>query len=649
MSTEERALARCRYVELFKITCVTCQAKLSVRNESLIGQIVACPRCDSMVQVERPVGASAVSPPPVESMPAHPAPIPQPTVEPVAPVAEPPVAAADIAQTEPEPSVPVEAPQAGTLLANYKLIVWTLGAFVTGAIVIGAVFFLRSDSVAEVEPASPIVQQQNKVEDSTSVAESITEVAEGPSEVEATPDEPVAIPTVEVTELPTAEAPIEVEPAVDSEPEPATEAPKVARRFDPLDFDPESLDLATLNGAGIAQKPEPMLEEPSAQDNDAAVAPLPSTLPSVRRDPDQTITPAVAEEKLSQRFPALKISKMPLVDFLAFVSRLAAIPVSVAPEELQMAGITARREVSLDTKEIDLSEALRLALGPLHLEHVVEGPIVRIVRKGGSNLREVKYPLDDLSSSASVEEIANWVEQLVAPAEWQAVGGEGTIQQEESSLKVKQTQRIQYQVLIFLERLRLANKLPPRSRFPIKRLASVPAHTLLAARLETPTTFTFSHYTALQEIVRHWQAEVGVPVLVDWPALAEVDLWPQTRVACSIDSKPWHRALSEVLEPLGLGWRAVAGEMLEITTSQKVQTQPQLELYSLSRVPDSGADRMLADLTSLAETPLSDIATHEPTAIEYDSRANVVFVLQPAAVQRKAYEWMVKNHLLRGK
>ncbi|NOY42207.1 MAG: hypothetical protein GXP26_10265 [Planctomycetes bacterium] len=632
-------------MELFKITCVTCQAKLSVRNESLIGQIVACPRCDSMVQVERPVGtAAAMPPPPVESAPAQPAPVPEPIVEPVAPVAEPPVAAEDIAQTEPEPSVPVEAPQAGAPIANYKFIAWTLGAFVGGAVVVGAVFFLRGDSAAEAEPATPIVQQQNQVEDSTPVAEPIlTEVAEGPLEVEATPDEPVVIPTVEVAELPTAEAPIEVEPAVDSEPEPAAETPKVARRFDPLDFDPESLDLATINGTDNAQKPEPMLDEPPAQDNDVAVAPLPSTLPSVRRDPSQTVTPAVAEEKLTQRFPALTVSKMPLVDFLAFVSRLAAVPVSVAPEELQMAGITARREVSLDTKEVDLNEALRLTLGPLHLEHVVEGPIVRVVRKGGSKLREVKYPLNDLTSSASVEEIATWVEQLVAPTEWQTVGGEGTLQQEESSLKVKQTQRVQYQVLIFLERLRLANKLPPRSRFPVKRLASAPAHAVLAARLEAPTTFTFSRYTALQEIVQHWQVEVGVPVLVDWPALAEVDLWPQTRVACSIENKPWHRALNEVLEPLGLGWRAAAGEMLEITTSQKVQTQPLLELYSLSRSPDSGADRMLAELTEVSSP---DAATHELTAIEYDSRANVVFVLQPAASQRQVFDWLVQNHLL---
>ncbi|RIK77504.1 MAG: hypothetical protein DCC67_12605, partial [Planctomycetota bacterium] len=45
-------------VELFKVTCVTCRARLSVRDAALVGQIVACPRCGMMVQVTEPVDRS---------------------------------------------------------------------------------------------------------------------------------------------------------------------------------------------------------------------------------------------------------------------------------------------------------------------------------------------------------------------------------------------------------------------------------------------------------------------------------------------------------------------------------------------------------------------------------------------------------------
>lgn len=41
---------------LFSIQCATCQAKLNVRDPALIGQILACPKCSSMVLVEAPEG-----------------------------------------------------------------------------------------------------------------------------------------------------------------------------------------------------------------------------------------------------------------------------------------------------------------------------------------------------------------------------------------------------------------------------------------------------------------------------------------------------------------------------------------------------------------------------------------------------------------
>jgi len=43
---------------LFTITCTTCQARLAVRDEAVIGQILSCPKCGSMVQVTPPPGWS---------------------------------------------------------------------------------------------------------------------------------------------------------------------------------------------------------------------------------------------------------------------------------------------------------------------------------------------------------------------------------------------------------------------------------------------------------------------------------------------------------------------------------------------------------------------------------------------------------------
>ena len=48
--------SRTDVVELFTLQCTTCQARLKVKDESAVGDIVACPKCGSMVQIVPPVG-----------------------------------------------------------------------------------------------------------------------------------------------------------------------------------------------------------------------------------------------------------------------------------------------------------------------------------------------------------------------------------------------------------------------------------------------------------------------------------------------------------------------------------------------------------------------------------------------------------------
>jgi hypothetical protein len=63
-------------MELFAITCTTCQARLKVRDPAAIGKILACPKCQSMVQVVAPAGwrpsAPAPAPAPMPESAPHP-------------------------------------------------------------------------------------------------------------------------------------------------------------------------------------------------------------------------------------------------------------------------------------------------------------------------------------------------------------------------------------------------------------------------------------------------------------------------------------------------------------------------------------------------------------------------------------------------
>jgi len=589
-------------VEHFKINCVTCQASLSVRNEKLVGQIVACPRCGSMVEVSAPEEAVDVD---------------------------------VVGEVAPE--------QPGPATTSYQLLAWSIaGLVVVAAIAAVAVGMLSGDNSVEstsdeaVDIGSPIAKSPEpapEVIDESRSTDLPNETPDLPDPVEVVDPEVVVTKSDDLAEPAADASPIVAQPD-----EPTANVPKIARRFDPLDFDPASLDLSTLN---LTQADPPLVDEVApAAERVEELAEIPSTMPSVLRSVEARVDlqSRDAEAQLALQVPALKAKSMPLVVFLRLVSRLSGVPVSVAPEQLLMAGVSPRHQISIDVNEASLGEALSSALAPLHLHYVVRGSQVIVVRDDAEKRRVIEYPIDDLlNDSTTAQILAEWVQRLVTPESWQPADGKASIDINATSLRIEQTQRVQYGVLLFLERLRLARKLPPKSRYPIEKLAGEPALAAIDGKLQAPTTFTFSHETSLDEIFGYWQAELDLPLLVDWPALAEEGLWPPSRVTCAIADRPWREALDQVLAPLGLSWRAVSGGAIEITSAAKVDEQPVLELYTLQRAPDD-IEQVLSELRTLTES--DDLRL---TALLYDSTGNVLCALQPATAHRRILRWLVER------
>jgi hypothetical protein len=621
--------------ELFKVSCVTCQASLSVRNPALIGQIIACPKCDSMVLVERPSTPAPIAPvvaaaivPPALNLPKFEEPLEDFTASEsfAEPIASPEVSTTEMASVL----------ETGTA-SSVNFIMWSVASFVVGATLMGAVLVWRSgdepsDATAAVDPAPVVEQPRQPV-----IAEPTTEpnreqveaspveethspetaaIAEQTNEPEIDADEPLSGPVV----LPPQEKTSSEPPVTPTEeqPEPKlvineADEPRVARKYDPLQLDPEQLDLTTVSaGAAADSAPsEEASEPPAAEPKADAAAPVIDQSPVKLSEKRAATGGRSAETQLKHVLPAVNVKDMPLLNFLALMSQLTGVPVSIAPEQLQMAGISAGRPVSANIATKSIGEILAEVLGPLHLEARADGEQIILVRQHGDQIRGIDYPVDDLGISHT--ELAQWIEQLVAPETWKSVGGPGTITVDGNKLHIEQAQQVQYEVLIFLERIRLAKEKPLRSKFPERLLSARSYNATLAEQLAAPAIFTFSHETPLADVFLYWQTEMGLPVFVDWPALATAKLWPDSRITCRSANEPWHIALDKVLEPLGLGWRAVSGGGIQITSREIIDTKPVLDIYP-------GNEWQLA--------PTGATVIH-------DRVNNLTYVRAPAAVHRQ--------------
>ena len=665
----------------FKVICVTCQAKLSVRNEALIGQIVGCPRCGSMVEIARPAAASAAAAA-VTSSPESTINITARQIDQIneevsqaaatpaesAPAAEPATSAADPAEAA--ETVPVEVLQATAEVAKYKIITWSLASFVIGATLVGAILYkgkapTEEEPVAAVtetitaadpspetdpisivdepEPPEPSVETELPTPDEPQPSTTAAELSVEPPAAEdfaSSQEPPQPLDEPEPIEPPTLENDTDDSPTLTVEP-----AETAVPRFNPLQFDLASLSLAKLDQApepetqAVDPPVEDVPDEPVAVDPIDEASPAAPTVARLGRPDKKAPVVRGAEDQLKLMVPAIEFTNMPLLDALDLVSQLSGQPVSVAPEQLLMAGITSQKPVSLKADDISLREVLDKLLTPLRLEYTTEGPQIVVRRQDANKLREIKYPVSDLvSKEVTAEQLASWIEKLIAPKTWKSAGGNGMLESTADSLQVTQPQQVQYQVLILLERLRLARNLPPKSRYPVSSLVGAPANELLAAQLAAETTFTFTQLTPLAEVFAHWQTELGAPLLIDWPAMAEANVYPATPIACAVAGEPWHVALEEVLAPVGFGWRAVTGGAVEITLAERASNDLQVELLNVQSLDTSMLDR----LRTLADQH----GTNDLAALAYDPVGKVVLASQPATAMRAIYQHLREENLL---
>jgi hypothetical protein len=230
-----------------------------------------------------------------------------------------------------------------------------------------------------------------------------------------------------------------------------------------------------------------------------------------------------------------------------------------------------------------LGQLLRDSLVKYRLELVEAGNQLSITLANSEDRSTKTHNVADLlePGAADAKAVGALIERFVSPASWQAAGGNGTIDVEGRKLRVHQTKAVHHEIVVFCERLRLARGLRQRTRYPSSRLSVESPYHEIKAKLSRSTTFTFLPWSRLADVIRHWELQSGVTILVDWNRLADVDLSPSTPIACSAVDRAWDEVLQEVLEPIDLAWWAVDGETIQITTQGALAAIERTEFYEV--------------------------------------------------------------------
>jgi len=600
----------------FPVICETCHARLKVRSDSVIGHILACPKCGSMVEIVPPAGWSAAE---ADSQSPAPEAMAEPQLSKIAWLTGPIAlwtsggAAVVLATTlvgalwlrgDAGPGEPIEAPASAVDATVASLDNASQGTPIVKAAEVEVV--QPEPSAETVETARSEASQPAL--DEASIAETVTAIT-GPPPVATAPDSKAQLPAAKREPLDAAPARLTLDPQPESEPSPA-----------PARTSPHNVHYSGLS-------PRSSLVDPTAA---VRLGPMSSESPRSRDLARQLALP----------IQSLELTRVPLDRLIDMLSDMAAVPITLDPAALSMAGLAANEEVSVEARDTTVAELLGDILAKHGLACEEQNGQLVVVKPNVDRRRSVDYQLKDLvlADEADAAPLAALIRRLVAPDTWKAAGGAGEIEVDGSTLRVDQIERVHYQVLAFCERLRLARDLPLRSRYPAELLTIAPLYRQLESRLGRSTTFTFLPWAQLNDVFRLWQDASGVTVLVDWPALAEQELGPATPVACSIVDRPWHEALDTILPPVGLSWWAVDAETIQITSGDAANRLQQIEFYPVAkRVLDEHVST--AAFTAAVERELNrQFADAAPDSqryqIAFDASSGQLVVLGSPDVQR---------------
>jgi hypothetical protein len=412
----------------------------------------------------------------------------------------------------------------------------------------------------------------------------------------------------------------------------------------------ERVDLAALEPKPEA-KAKPQAAEASAkpQAAEASAKPEANAKPEVASGEKPPVRPAPAVDaappapqvdvnaRLADPIPAIELPGVPLGQAVETIAGMSTLPISFDPDALQELGVTLRDPVTVTLTGSTVGKALAAIAASRKLVVVVEEGQVLITSPAAhrESLVRVRYTVSDLTGDdpKQLVELGALVQKLVAPDCWQSNGGRGTLEAAEGALVVTQTGNVHYQLLVFCEKLRTARGKPTRSRLNPDLFTLATRSAQAQAVLGREVTVNFSRGASLGEILNYLRDLTGVEFLVDRPALNAAGISDDPRAVLKVDKQSLAVALSQMLEPLGLAWRAVAANTLQITAQKAVATRLELEFYKVGELVAKGQHAALIERikSRVAGGTWSDAGG--AGILYFDSPSQCLIVLQSQPVQ----------------
>ncbi len=293
---------------------------------------------------------------------------------------------------------------------------------------------------------------------------------------------------------------------------------------------------AEEKAAAALSELEAMIHPPSEKETSTDVGSETSATPAAtrrRRD---------VEALLQWKVPEWSMIDVPLFRAAEMIRQVGGVPVSLDLDALAAAGIDWRKTVSGHWKDTPLQKVLEDLSKQAGVRWEATPGGVRWTAKAPERFA-VRYAVDQLpAGDKGAEAVARWLPKWLAPVGWES---DGNVQPDNDRLVVTQPPAVHRQLrrlqTLYLwhrwDRWREGDALPPT--------------------LAGQWTLVVVDPTPLAEVLKQVEEITGVTILVDWESAAEVGCEPDSGVTVAVYQQPLMVLLRELVRDSQLSFRVV--------------------------------------------------------------------------------------------
>lgn len=616
---------------LFSITCGTCDSKLQVRSSSAIGQVLACPKCRSMVKVEAPEGwvPPDDTPPPLPRRPRDPndsqatltgdfgdlrsvgTPLPQ------TPRSKP----------APKPVLPTDAWESDNVRVRRKNVVLYSGLAAISLIASGLIIWL----IVAMTGGSGQTQLAggNGAGDTDLPADNAEPEGDAKSQLGSDPESTTAPPETDTgadaepgsgdpdeNEAETQSASTDSESGSDDNDANAGDDTPTSVETTPDDLEPDTPESITDSGHDQPRENELVDIDQSLQDSGITMGPRPedgiltgiddlrelfaepsvdAALIDIGEAPQDRVMGTAkiyvpkpepmeldADESLNDALPGFALNEASAWELLRRLTAISGVAIQLDAHDILYGNVDITQRLSVDATDKSVLEILTEAFAATALAPTrsADVPVVVVRDKERDNVAERTLVIDNVlaSDDATRREVADLIKLVTGSELWE---GESAAHLEvlENSFVVTSSGELFDEVAFLVSLLQRAAAV--REAGPGAGEATMPA--TLASRsalvLKKPTTLHQQQRLPLFELLRMVEETEGLVILVDWQSVTPLGWNPMTTVNWPADGEPVEQVLTDLTSSMELAWRMVAPGVVEVTSREMYQNGTRYEFY----------------------------------------------------------------------